>query len=653
MGKRGTLHLGRMGIAAWLVCAGSLAFRILGLIAFVAPRPAAFAGSDQVPYLIDDFEDPAALKNWRFYTSPESPTASGAFTLGPGHRGHGAALAYRLPCDRDTGCGAYAAALWRSASPPPKTRSPAISLWIRFPSEVAVSLVAKDTSGQTLRFPIRATLEHSKPDDWQYVVVPLSSNPAGGGADDGTSRIKGRLVEIGIMVQALAQVTVQGVVSIDDVRLRESSEIFYIDAGTQVGPPPPESSELAPRLGVNIHLLRDEPALDLARAAGFGFVRADLLWANVERRGGYRFFAYDALLRALEAHGMSVLWILDYGHPDHGGSTPRTPQDVAAFGRFAEAAATHFKGHNVRYEMWNEPDTAQFWAPAPNSSEYATLLREAVAAIRRVDPAAKISSGGLSRFDVAFLSQAVNPDLAGGLSAIGIHPYPKTGPETIAPELGMLREWVARALGEQIEIWDTEWGYSSANAPKEAPSNGHTEEGRRLQAGLAVRELLTVWAVGLPVAVWYDLRDDGPDPANPEHNYGLLDSSGNEKPAMKAIRTLTGAASGHKYVGMIQETPAGIHAMRLDGSTDTIFIVWSDRPGDRQTIEYAKHDLISATDLMGNTVKSKDGSAGKARVEIDDAAGPIYLRWQATWDQLAGHSLPATDERPESYSGPT
>ena len=139
---------------------------------------------------------------------------------------------------------------------------------------------------------------------------------------------------------------------------------------------------------------------------------------------------------------------------------------------------------------------------------------------------------------------------------------------------------------------------------------------------------------GLPqrlivVSVWYDLRDDGPDPANPEHNYGLLDSSGNEKPAMKAIRMLTGAVSGHKYVGTIQETPAGIHAMRLDGSTDTVFIVRTDRLGERRTIEYAKHDLISATDLMGNAVKSKDRPAGQARAEMDDASGPIYLRWRA------------------------
>jgi hypothetical protein len=412
-------------------------------------------------------------------------------------------------------------------------------------------------------------------------------------------------------------------VSFDDVQLRDSSEIFHIDAATQAEPPP-EPMELAPRLGVNIHLLRDDPALDLAHAAGFRFVRMDMLWANIERGGRYRFNAYDALLRALDARGMGVLWILDYGHPDHGGSVPRTPEDIAAFGRFAEAAATHFKGRNVRYEVWNEPNTAQFWAPSPNAAEYATLLREAVAAIRRADPAAKVSSGGISRIDEAFLSRAIDPSLAAGLTAIGIHPYPKAGPESIAPELAILRDWAARAFGDRIEIWDTEWGYSSADAPKEAPSNGHSDAGRRRQASLAIREVLTVWAVGLPLAVWYDLRDDGPDTANPEHNYGLLDSSGNEKPAMAAMRTLMSVASSRKYAGMVQETPAGIHAIRLDGSADTMLIVWTDQPSGRRTIEFTKQDLNSATDLMGKAVKSKDKS-GQARVEIDAAAGPIYL----------------------------
>ena len=600
---------------------GTLAFRVVIAVTLLTARPAASAGSDKTTYLIDDFDGPATLKNWEFSSNAESPARIGELALGPGHHQQGAVLTYRLPCGLGNGCGAYAAAIWTPASPLPKTHDPAISLWIRFSPEVEVSLVAKDTGGQTLRFPIRTTIERFNASGWQYADVRLAGNESSPG-------LKGRLVEAGIVVQARGRTAVEGSVAFDDVQLRDSSEAFSIGPTTQTEPPAPDSLGLAPRLGVNIHLLRDDHALDLAHAAGFTFVRMDMMWANIERNGRYRFGAYDALLRSLDARGMGVLWILDYGHPDHGSASgpPRTPQDLAAFGSFVEAAAAHFKGRNVRYEVWNEPNNRQFWAPSPNASEYAILLRAAVEAIHRGDPSAVVSSGGVSRIDQPFLQGALNPSVA-GLTAIAVHPYRKTGPETVATELASLRNWAEQAFGPRIEVWDSEWGYSSADAVNDAPSNGHAEGTRARQAALAVREILTDWAVGFPVAVWYDLRDDGPDAENPEHNYGLLDASGNEKSAMKAVRGLMDAVSGRKYAGMIGETPAGIHAMRWDGSTDTVIIVWSDQAGSRRKIEFSKRDSTAVTGLMGLAIKTKDGPAGQAQAEIDDASGPIYLHW--------------------------
>jgi hypothetical protein len=124
--------------------ASTPALRVLVAIAFLAPRDAA-SGSDKAAYLIDDFDGPTALNSWRFSSNLESPARIGDLALGPGHRQKGAVLTYRLPRDRGNGCGAYAAALWTPASPLPKTHDPAISLWIRFPAEVEVALVAKDT----------------------------------------------------------------------------------------------------------------------------------------------------------------------------------------------------------------------------------------------------------------------------------------------------------------------------------------------------------------------------------------------------------------------------------------------------------------------------------------------------------------------------
>src|SRR3954466_10227874 len=199
----------------------------------------------------------------------------------------------------------------------------------------------------------------------------------------------------------------------------------------------------------------------------------DLLWTNVERRGRFRFFAYDFLLRELEARGMGVLWILDYGHPDHGGDVPRSAEDVAAFSRFAEATATHYRGRNVRYEIWNEPNNPQFWAPSPNPAEYAVLLREAATAIRRADPSAIVSSGGVSNLDLSYISRSLDRSLAPMLKAISVHPYTRDKPETIVPAYVALRRWVAKELGESVEIWDSEWGYSSALPGSKSAQNGH------------------------------------------------------------------------------------------------------------------------------------------------------------------------------------
>ena len=392
------------------------------------------------------------------------------------------------------------------------------------------------------------------------------------------------------------------------------AQILHLDAGTQAALSPPASAELG-LIGVNVHRFRGNAALDAARDAGFRFVRADLLWERVERGGGYRFNAYDGLMNALGARGLGALLILDYGHPDHGGKVPRSAEDIAAFGRFAEAAAKHFQGRKVRYEIWNEPDIATFWPPKPDPQVFAAVLRAAVTAIHRADPGAEIVSGGVSRFDLKYLRKAIDPKVASGLRAIGLHPYPREKPEKIEPDLQKLRDWARRAFGERMQVWDTEWGYSSTGST------------RLQQAQLAVREILTVWSAGFPLGVWYDLQDDGPDLQNPEQNYGLLDVNGTPKPAMLAMRTLLAAAKGRRYAGGIPRTPSGVHAMRFDGDSDVLFIVWSERD-KRQTLQYAADNLTRVTGMMGEALQLQSDRSGVATLEIREESGPVYLIWK-------------------------
>lgn len=414
-------------------------------------------------------------------------------------------------------------------------------------------------------------------------------------------------------------------VAFDDLRLLSTPDMrFNLDPSAAVVLPPEGAGELRPRLGVNVHFLKDDRALDLVRDAGFSFVRMDLLWATLEKQAHYDFTPFDDLMRSLEARDLGVLWILAYGHPRHGGKAPQSTDDVAAYARYAAAVVAHFRGHKARFEIWNEPNSKEFLA---NPRIYPELLRAALHAIRREDPAAAVSSGGVSGFDLPFLTRVLQSGSAREASAVAVHPYRESGPETVIPDLMLLESLLRHTAGAPVAVWDTEWGYPSYGFfAKDFPGDGHSEPARQRQAVLAARECLTVWALGLPIAVWYDLRDDGPDPRNREHNFGLLNQDNSDKAAMKAVRVLTTLARNHTYTGLIRDVPYGLHAMRLDGSEDIVFVVWNDQRDARPELRFLRDELMSASNLFGEPIAATPDSGRYERLKLEEQMGPLYIR---------------------------
>jgi hypothetical protein len=495
---------------------------------------------------------------------------------------------------------------------------------------VRLTLLVTDRDEGLRRYPFETATIENIGGDWRQVLIPLATKSTGFGDEDRTGAPKGGIVSAGILVEPRYGQTARGTVQFDDVSLRDSSDqTFLLNPDAPLIPPPPNSAQLGARLGVNVHGFVDPHLLDLAREAGFASVRTDLLWRQVERNGSYRFAGYDRLLGALEARGMSALWILDYGHPQHGGDRPHSAADLEAFARYAAAAALHFRGRNTTYEIWNEPNTERFWPPAPSAKDYSLLLREAVAAIRRADPEARIVTGGLARIDLPYLEQMLEAGDVPAVHAIGVHPYRRAGPESFAADLLPLRELIRKTLGSQIDIWDTEWGYGSYDYFSGAlRGDGHSTAGRHRQAVLACREILTVWALDLPGAIWYDLRDDGDDPRNPEHNYGLLDRTDASKPAMLALRQIARAAATRTFAGFVADVPDGCHAMRLDGRSDRVFVVWNDQPDASLKVRFPARRLANATNLEGEALKTGAGKDGNAEITLPETDGPVYLSFR-------------------------
>jgi polysaccharide biosynthesis protein PslG len=553
------------------------------------------AGDTSIP--LADFDGPNPLKGW-------TASNGGSLTLGPGHKGHGAVLAYELAA------GGSATAMWTPARPIAVRHRATLSVWVRSSPQVKLAALVRNRNGQTTRYPFEAVTLENPDGDWRQVVIPLAA--------------EGRFTSLGISAEARFPMAIRGTVSFDDVCLLASpDQTFELRTDMALSTVPAGAGHLAPRFGVNIHGIDDERMLDLGHAAGFSFVRADLLWRAVERNGQYRFVVADRLAAALEARGMGALWILDYGHPQHGGDVPRRLGDVAAFALYAEAVAAHFRGRNMRYEIWNEPNIDRFWPPHPNAIEYATLARSAVEAIHRADPDARVAIGGLARIDLPFLEQILAAGAIG--DAVSVHPYRTSAPESVAAELPLLQQLVNAKLGANVEIWDTEWGYASYDYFSQAlGTDGHSAAGRKRQAVLGCREALTVWALGLPVAVWYDLRDDGDDPRNGEKNYGLIERQYGDKPAMIALRRLMHLAPDHTFAGLVEGVPDGVHAMRLDGATDRIFVVWNEQPDAHITLRLPSTGLVSATNLLGEPLNVR-----KNEIALAETDGPIYLEFSA------------------------
>jgi hypothetical protein len=575
---------------------------LLGAVVLLTPSRA-----DADETTIDNFEGALAPAPWTFFNGPEFPGAKGSLTRGPGHSGSGARLAYDF-----SGGGAYVAASLRLAVP---VNAAAIGFWVRAPAGIHVWMRVVDSTAQVLQYQPGRPFAADDPSAWFRQVVELDAPDLHFGiTNDGV--VHGAITLVQILAAnplergAVGDIDFDEVVAIDAVGATiDLSKAPLIAA-------PAGSADLASRLGVNIHFTHDDAGLDAAKRMGFSRVRMDFGWSAVEsKKGVYDFSNHDALLASLAARGMTLHLILDYENLFYPptGDVAFVSTTVPAFAAYAKAAAAHFAGKGVTFEIWNEANLAGFWMSTPSPSDYAVLANTTIAAMHAADPSAKVTTTGVSGYDFAFVRGYLARGGADGANAIGVHPYRSSGGETITDDTLLLRS-IAGALPGAPAVWDTEWGYSSTSFG----GDGHAPAARAMQAAFVVREILSAWAVGFPLAVVYDLRDDGTDPANSEHNYGLIANDYTDKPAGVGVRTLSEFAKGRVFRGFLDLEPSSLHAMRLDGSRDAVVVLWSSAPQGRVPVTLV--NATRATSMLGASI---DISSGSIVVKNED--GPTYV----------------------------
>jgi polysaccharide biosynthesis protein PslG len=314
--------------------------------------------------------------------------------------------------------------------------------------------------------------------------------------------------------------------------------------------------------GLNTHLATRYPDLssmnvpaDMAAQAGVTWAREDIHWYRVQHSPDTWDWSFsDAAIRALLQRRINVVGVL--GHPP-GWATPYAgddPSDISfyapdpqRFAEFAYATVKRYGRYVHHWEVWNEPDNALFWKPAPDPSAYADTLMRASAAIRRAAPDAKVLIGGVNPFDTTFLKKVAEAGAWDSFDILAVHPY--VDPAT--PEVGNIAAAAdsVRAMAAQWgekPIWATEVGWSSGPGDRDA-LGALDEQG---QANMLVRAMLWLWRSGVEKIFWYTLKDD---PGNP---YGLIASGtgyadySQPKPAYYALQALNRELAGTEFAGM-------------------------------------------------------------------------------------------------------
>ena len=367
-------------------------------------------------------------------------------------------------------------------------------------------------------------------------------------------------------------------------------------------------------VGVNIHFVTgQEQDLDMIAAAGFKFVRMDFAWEAVETsKGQYNWTGYEALLTNLEKRGLRAVLILDYSHrlyedavtspnPMTGASqkniaSPQHPESIAAFARWAAAAAKHFQGRHVLWEIWNEPN-GNFWSPKPDARQYTALALAAAKALREAEPGATIIGPASSGFPSKFLETFLQSGILEFLDAVSVHPYrnPRSPPETAASDYQKLRTLIERcappAKQDRIPILSGEWGYSTFK-------RGVSLE---TQAAFAVRQQLSNLLNGVPLSIWYDWKNDGVDPNENEHNFGTVLPDLNPKPAYVSIKTLTRELAGYRVARRVA-LPSDKDYMLLctNQAGEQKLAAWTLDEPHSASLEISLHGEEKPTAVSGN-----------------------------------------------------
>ena len=346
--------------------------------------------------------------------------------------------------------------------------------------------------------------------------------------------------------------------------------------------------------------------LDMVRDAGFGWIRQQVSWADIEpghkgnfwdgdRRGGGQatWTRLDAVARLAAARGIRVIARIElppeWARPP-GSFRSHPPTNVHDYADFVASVTSRYRGQIDVVQVWNEPNLSEEWGRRPvDPAAYVELLRAGYEGARRGNAKAVVVA--------ASLAQTLEPDLdtAAGLNdlayldrmyAFGAAPFFDiaaangyglwTGPDdrqvggdyTNLSRLLLVREVMARHGDSAKPLWVSEFGWN-AEPPgwdgRPSPWGRVDEATQAAWLHQAWRRAEREWPWVGPMSVWL-MRQPRPIADDPTQFFALVHQDWSTSPAYDALvaearapvlgpGTWPDGARGIEYVGTWQVSP--------------------------------------------------------------------------------------------------
>jgi hypothetical protein len=406
-----------------------------------------------------------------------------------------------------------------------------------------------------------------------------------------------------------------------------------------------------------------EREMQTASAVGFTMMRAGVEWHALERKpGAWTWEKCDDLVERAGRHGIELQMILGGGNPNYADAAAQAAfaaaqarkdplaweewhhaaQDDTAWRRYVVALVARYRGKVRWYELWNEPDLQ--WRSG--IGEYIRMLRSAGEELRAADPDAILMSGGFATV-LSHPHRHRHPDfqervLREASDLFQVHAHHEHGlfpgfQQAVDGELARMR----KGMKEQRPLFFNETAMHSTFGTE------------HVQALALVKKVAFARARGAIGYTWYDLRNDGGDPANAEHNYGLVTRDFQAKAAYAAWNQLMRELHGLAFQGELALGP-GRHGYVFAGAERRVAVVWNEDIGladEPIAIRAPGCAAGQVVDLMGNAqpLAARGGAlvirpgAQPTYIELPGGAQPVQVVGALV--AFAGQALAAPGER--------